>query len=286
MEARKEEFLCAVNQLKSTLYSAATVYKVRASQMHGIRIATYIMPHLQELIQQKTILAESRKRGISMSKENKDRCGCRDVFHAYFVKDAVFDGELEIPVIDRETELPDRMISFSDSLRTDDFDQWVHFYEDDSNFERLWNRPRVYLPRLKKFKGVISPDFSLYRDMPLVMQAWNTYRNRATGHWIQSNGIRVIPNVRWADSRSYEFCCLGVRKHSPIAIGSHGLIRIKNERIHFEAGLEYVVRYLHPSVIIVYGSAPKDIFSRYEEAGIKIIVFPSDISKVMKRGDD
>lgn len=221
-----------------------------------------------------------------MSKINKDRKGCRDVFHAYFVEDAEYDGKLEIPYINRETEIPNRLISFTDALKTDDFDQWVHFYEDDVCFERLWNRPGVYLPRLKKFKGVISPDFSLYRDMPLVMQAWNTYRNRATGHWLQSNGIKVIPNIRWGDERTQEFCCLGARKQSVIAVGSHGLIKIKEERKHFAKGLDYVVRTLHPIAIIVYGSAPNEIFSKYEKAGIKIIVFSSDISKAMKRGDN
>ena len=72
-----------------------------------------------------------------MSKMNKDRTGCRDVFHAYFVEDAEFDGNLEIPYINREMEVPNKLISFSDALRTEDFDQWVHFYEDDGNFERL-----------------------------------------------------------------------------------------------------------------------------------------------------
>ena len=220
-----------------------------------------------------------------MSKMNKDRTGCRDVFHAYFVEDAEFDGNLEIPYINREMEVPNKLISFSDALRTEDFDQWVHFYEDDGNFERLWNRPGIYLPRLNKFKGIISPDFSLYRDMPLVMQEWNTYRNRATGHWLQSNGLRVIPNIRWGDRRTYDFCCLGARKHSIIAVGSHGLIRIKEERRYFVDGLEYVVKTLLPTTIIVYGSAPKEIFSKYEETGVRIVVFSSDIFQTMKRGD-
>ena len=220
-----------------------------------------------------------------MSKENKKRTGCRDVFHAYFVEDAEFDCKWEIPFIDSETDIPNRIISFSKALRTDDYNQWVHFYEDDVNFERLWNRPNVYLPKLQKFKGVISPDFSLYRDMPLIMQAWNTYRNRATGHWLQSNGIRVIPNIRWADSRSYEFCFAGARKNSVIAVGTHGLIKIKEERKYFERGLEQAVEILQPKTIVIYGTAPKDIFQKYEDEGIVLIHFSSDISIFMKRGD-
>ncbi len=71
-----------------------------------------------------------------------------------------------------------------------------------------------YLAKLKKFNGIITPDFSIYRDMPLVMQQWNTYRGKALGHWWQSNGLNVLPNVRYGDSRTYEFCCAGVPKNS------------------------------------------------------------------------
>ena len=121
--------------------------------------------------------------------------------------------------------------------------------------------------------------------MPLIMQAWNTYRNRATGHWLQSNGIRVIPNIRWADSRSYEFCFAGARKNSVIAVGTHGLIKIKEERKYFERGLEQAVEILQPKTIVIYGTAPKDIFQKYEDEGIVLIHFSSDISIFMKRGD-
>ena len=62
------------------------------------------------------------------------------------------------------------MIAFSKAISSKDYEQWVHFYEDDHLFERLWNNPRKYLPILERFQGVILPDFSLYRDMPLVMQ--------------------------------------------------------------------------------------------------------------------
>lgn len=80
------------------------------------------------------------------------------------------------------------------------------------SFERLWNQPNKYLPILKKYAGVISPDFSVYRDMPLVIQQWNIYRSRAVGHWLQENGIPVITNVRGSDNRTYELCCTGVHR--------------------------------------------------------------------------
>lgn len=75
--------------------------------------------------------------------------------------------------------------------------------EDDFLFERIWRNPRKYLEVLQRYEGVILPDFSLYRDMPLVMQLWNIYRSRAIGHWLQMNGVTVIPNIRYGDRRTY-----------------------------------------------------------------------------------
>ena len=190
-----------------------------------------------------------------MSKENSTRNGCKDVFHALLVKNAQFDTELEIPCIKPESSIPQKLIPFSKAVGGTDYNCFVHFYEDDANFERLWNNPQKYLPVLHKYKGVITPDFSLYRDMPLVMQQWNTYRSRAIGHWLQENGIPVIP------------------RNSTIAVGSHGCIKLLQERPYFINGLDYAVRKLRPKIVIVYGTAPDYIFDKYREQGIEIMQF-------------
>lgn len=213
---------------------------------------------------------------MSMSVENKDRTGCRDVFHAFLVKNASYDGNLEMPCIKAEDAVPKDVITFSKAVRSKEYDNFVHFYEDDVNFERIWSNPNRYLPILKKFDGVISPDFSLYRDMPLVMQQWNTYRSRAIGHWLQENGITVIPNIRFADERSFAFCCDGISRESTIAVGSHGCVKGCIDRMYFKKGMEYVVHKLEPKCIIVYGTAPDDIFGDYRDAGIKICQYNSD----------
>lgn len=59
-----------------------------------------------------------------------------------------------------------------------------------------------YIDQFKKYAGVISPDFSLYIDMPLCLQMVNVYLNRAVGCYIQRKGVKVIPNVRWGDERT------------------------------------------------------------------------------------
>ncbi len=217
-----------------------------------------------------------------MSKYNCTRNWCKDVFHAFLVKNATYDGPLEIPCLNTELRKPQRLIAFSKSIRSTDYNAWVHFYEDDAVFERLWNRPNTYFPILKRFNGVISPDFSVYRDMPLVMQQWNIYRGRAIAHWLQENGIPVIPNMRFGDERTFEMSCAGVKKHGVIAVGSHGCIKLLNERKYFKDGLDYVVEKLEPSTVVVYGTAPDCIFAEYKNAGIEILQFDSDFMQSRK----
>ena len=220
-----------------------------------------------------------------MSNINCTRSGCKDVFHAFLVKNARYDGSLEIPCIEPQKEIPKELILFSKILGCKDYDKWVCFYEDDAAFERIWNRPEKYLPVLSKFKGVITPDFSLYRDMPLVMQQWNIYRSRAIGHWLQENGIKVIPNIRWGDERTYDACCLGVPKNNIIAVGSHGCIKLKRERQQFANGLDVIVNKLRPDVIVVYGAAPDDIFGKYINSGISVVSFVSEFDSSRKAVD-
>ena len=208
-----------------------------------------------------------------------------DVFHSFLVEKADYDGYFELPKIRTSSQLPDRVITFSKAMaRTwKDFDCWVMFYEHDVKFERLWHNPKQYLAKLKKFKGIISPDFSLYRNMPLCMQMWNTYRGRAIAVWLQNNGVEIIPNVRFNDERTYEFCFDGIEKFKTVAVGTHGCIKNRIDKDYFKDGLAEMVRRLSPRTIIVYGAAPDDIFKKYRDASINIMPFESEFSKSRKQ---
>lgn len=217
-----------------------------------------------------------------MSSINSTRSGCKDVFHAFLVKNATYDGNLEIPCLAREIQKPIKLIAFSKSISSKEYDAWIHFYEDDAVFERIWNNPNKYLPIIKRFRGVIAPDFSVYRDMPLVMQQWNIYRSRSIGHWLQENGVFVIPNIRFGDERTYELSCTGIQKHGTIAVGSHGCIKLLSDRKYFIDGLAHIVNKLEPHTIVVYGAAPDKIFAPYKQKGIEVLQFDSDFMKSRK----
>ena len=69
---------------------------------------------------------------------------------------------------------------------------------------------------------------------------------------------------------------MGVPHNAIIAVGSHGCIKLVRERQSFSEGLDYVVNTLKPKTIVVYGTAPDEIFATYREAGITVLQFDSD----------
>ena len=195
-----------------------------------------------------------------------------DVFHSELVKGAAFSEKHEFPILEPTYFLPERAIPFDKASKAKDHKQWVHFYIDDYRFERLWNNPKQYLPMLQRFDGVITPDYSIYKDMPVVMQTWNTYRNRAMAFWLQKNGVPIVPNICWNDERSFDFCFEGLSQGCSVAISSNGCLRTEENRQLFKKGLTAMVEILRPNAIINYGSASNDIWNPYKERIENIVV--------------
>lgn len=169
-----------------------------------------------------------------------------DGFSSELVADAFFSGNLEIPCIEKPKELiiPKYLVPFTKMNASSYSESAVHFYEHDKRFSDVLVSTKDYLSELKKFTAVISPDCSLYRDMPLCLQIANTYMNRAVGCYLQSHGVYVIPNVRWGDERSYttvelpeKFAFLGVPKNSIVSIGTYGCIKSRVNKQYFVEGL-------------------------------------------------
>lgn len=213
------------------------------------------------------------------------RRSCReqyDVFKSELVAHARFSPIFEFPEIRATHFTPARAIPFEKACTTSDHDQWVHFYTHDRNFERLWSNPKRYLPILRRFAGVISPDFSLYREMPLAMQIWNTYRNRVLAFWLQREGVPIIANVRWGDERTYLFAFEGLPQGGSVAVSTNGALRGALNREYFKKGLACMVEALRPRTIINYSQTPDDIFGPCKAGGLQIIELPH-YAKVVRR---
>lgn len=162
-------------------------------------------------------------------------------------------GEYDMPIIYAEQHIPTDLMSFNYMLTSNDFEKGIHFYIDDYQFERIWQTPNKYIDKLRKFDCVLTPDFSLYMDMPIAMQIWNVYRSRLIGQIMQDAGITVIPTLQWADERSYGFCFDGIESGGVVSVSTIGVKRDEEASAIWYAGMDEAVNRLKPSGVIVYG---------------------------------
>lgn len=127
----------------------------------------------------------------------------------------------------------------------------VHFFLDDYRFETVWSQPERSLSRIAKVGLALSPDFSLWTQMPLVMQQWQVYRSRWCAMWMIEHGIPCIPTVSWSTEESWDFCFLGIAPKSTVAISTVGIN--KHHLPMFTLGLEAMLDAVDPHQILVYG---------------------------------
>ena len=206
-----------------------------------------------------------------------------DVYQSWLVKGVrEFEGFDEIPVMEALDVAVDApvMVPWNERERAErgsvrhapipPADSILCFYVKDRRFLGVVARLRAHLDELRRFAFVVTPDLSLFWDLPIVLQKVNTYFNRAIGCALQAHGIKAIPNVRWGDERSYTsrhgekpFAFLGVPTGATVAIGSHGCMEDREKREHFKAGLAAMFEWVEPKVVIVYGPMPPAVFGPY-----------------------
>lgn len=161
------------------------------------------------------------------------------------------DDFWQMPIIKRVDCTPKDLIGFNYAKTSAEKDLFIHFYVDDYQFERVWNDPDKYTEVLAQYDGILSPDFSLYMDMPMPMKIWNVYRSRQIGAFYQSKGIKVIPTLSWAESETFEFCFRGIEPGGTVSVSTIG---VKKDAVDvWAAGMQEAIRQLEPSVVIEYG---------------------------------
>lgn len=126
----------------------------------------------------------------------------------------------------------------------------VHFFLHDYRFECVYDNAEILFEKLKQYECLLTPDFSLYIDMPIAVQIYSVFKNRWCGAFWQSRGKKVIPTVSWSDERSFEFCFDGIEEGSAVAVSTHGNRNAKEE---FLRGYHELLKKIHPCAIICYG---------------------------------
>lgn len=165
-------------------------------------------------------------------------------------------GKWDIPLVKKQNlDLKDIQLVACSDTRANDNDtnkkRGVHFFVDDFRFEGIYNNPDRTLNRYSQYAFLLTPDFSLYADMPVWKQIENVSRNRWVGANWQSKGLTVIPTISWGTPRSYDFCFDGVEKNGIVAVG---MIGCKKNKLGFMRGYNAMLEKQQPEAIIVFGS--------------------------------
>ena len=146
------------------------------------------------------------------------------------------------------------LIGFNYARTSQEKQKFLHFFLDDYQFYRVWNKLKGNGEIIKEFAGALSPDFSLYLDYPISLQIYNTYRNRYCGAYWQSLGVKVIPTIGWSDERSFDFCFEGVEKGGIVAVGTVGVMNDDKAKKLFLQGYNEMMKRLEPKKVLIYGS--------------------------------
>ena len=190
-------------------------------------------------------------------------------------------GKWNIPII-HKSKLSDQnidLIGFQDT-KSNDIDEnkekGVHFFIDDYRMEGVYNNIERSLNKLRQYKFLLTPDFSLYKDMPEVLQLHNVFKNRWCGAYWQSKGINVIPTISWGGPSSFAYCFDGIEKGSTVAVSTIGCKR--NNKVSFMQGYNEMLAKIKPETIICFGKPFKEM------TGTIIFVDYLSIRKVNRNG--
>ena len=210
-----------------------------------------------------------------------------DGSYPYLTEGADLVGAPGIPALMdiNNIQVPKSIVPFEKVMRTKNKRQYVHFYMHDKYFARVLTATDRYVDLLKEFDGVITPDCTLLVGQAPCIQQVNTYFNRAVGFFLQKQGIPVIPNIRWSDEQSYDFCFLGVPKHTIVSISTHGCLRSKRDKELMRRGTKAMIETLEPTDILVHGYMPDDVFGEFYDCAT-FHRYPSLFEQTHKKEDN
>ena len=187
----------------------------------------------------------------------------------------------QMPIIKNNGYIPKDLIGFNYAKTSEDKNVGIHFYVDDYQFERVWNAPEKYVEVLMDYDCILSPDFSLYMDMPMPMKIWNIYRSRFIGAYYQSKGLRVIPTLSWAEKETFSFCFKGIPKGSIVSISTIGVKRDEEALQIWKDGVAEMIKQIEPSAILVYGGELE-----FDYGNIKTIYFNNKVTERRGKEDE
>lgn len=159
-------------------------------------------------------------------------------------------------------DIPSEFITIGD-LRPSrkSYECGVSCFDKDEVLEKLWKYTERYFERLKPYRCVIEPDFSLKIGFPLAVQITNAYRNHALAYAMQERGLKVIPNMYWSTPESYDFCFDGHSRGGAVCVSTIGTCSDQRAQRYFRRGFEEMLKRIAPDVVLLYGDTNEQMLS-------------------------
>lgn len=139
------------------------------------------------------------------------------------------------------------------------------FYTDDFRFENICREHKATVEAAellmsRNFAAAISPNWSLWRNMPHAVMVYRTYCVRYVARYWQEMGLKVIPDINWADEASYDFCFDGIPHGAPVAsiqcrTTNTGTAQFAESKKYFIKGLKVALERIAPKKLLIYGGA-------------------------------
>lgn len=190
-------------------------------------------------------------------------------------------GYYQMPTLEKCAYIPKDLIGFNYMMSSKAKNVGVHCFVDDYQFERLWNNPHKYLDKILEYDAFLTPDFSLYLDMPRAMKIWNVFRSRLIGQFLQDYGMEVIPTISWAEKETFDFCFDGVARGSVVAVSTVGVKQSDQAAEIWRQGMDEMIKRIQPPVILVYGGAVD-----YDYHGVEVRYYDNKVTERLRATDN
>jgi len=221
--------------------------------------------------------------------------------NAHFDSDLPWDIPMLLPEMLAEIPQPLDTWAGPDVCEDDQITRWVYnwgsdsarglpldrtllaFYVDDYRFENFWVSPHIYIAKVLN-AGIpvsIAPNFSLWEGGARAMHLYNIFRSRWLGRYMQESGIKVIPDVNWANKESFAFCLIGIPEEPPAIAVQLQTVKKKDkaEIARASNGLRTALDVLRPKSLLVYGGPTSDLILEKVQPECEIVFVLNRVAK-------
>lgn len=120
----------------------------------------------------------------------------KDIMKESLIYGCELDGLYGFPILECNASFPVDTVDFRKSLKLNDVKKLnINFFQNDYDFNCVWNNPDKYMKHFRCFQSICGFDFSISVTSPLALQIYNKYRNHVLTWYFWNNGVKVIPKV-------------------------------------------------------------------------------------------